>query len=259
MDKDILILYGVVALYALVFGSFLNVCILRIPAGESVVRGSSHCPHCNRKLRIWELIPVLSWLILRGKCHGCGAKISAQYPIVEASNAVLWVLAAHFCGFTWALPLQCALMSALLGLAVIDARTGEIPFCFNVFIGVIAVLRVALAVYTQGDILAVVPYLIGMLAVFVPLYLIYRLSGRRAVGGGDVKLMLTTGLFLGWKLVLLGFLVGCVLGSIIHIIRMKAAGAGRSLALGPYLAAGLTLALLFGEKVILWYMLMLVW
>ena len=255
--EDFLLL-GLAAVYGLVFGSFLNVCILRIPAGESVVKGSSHCPHCQRRLRVWELIPVFSWLILRGKCHGCGAKISVQYPVIELGNAILWVLAAWFCGFGWALPLQCALLSALLGLAVIDARTCEIPFCFNVVIGVAGGLRGALAVWENGW-LAAVPYLIGAAAVSVPLYLVYIISGRRAVGGGDVKLMFTTGLFLGWQLVLLGFFAGCVLGSVIHVIRIKAAGAGRVLALGPYLSAGLALALLWGDRAIAWYLTILVY
>ena len=252
---DILLLTGYIytAVLGLLFGSFLNVCILRIPAGESVVSGASHCPLCQRKLRPYELIPVFSWLIQRGRCRGCGAPISAQYPIIEVGNTLLWLLAARFCGFNLALPLCCALLSALLGLSVIDARTQEIPFCFNVFIGAIALLRVGVSVYS-GGISAVLPHVIGAVAVSLPLYLIYILSGRRAVGGGDVKLMLATGLFLGWQLVVLGFFAGCLFGAVIHGIRMKLSDAGRVLALGPYLSAGLCLSLLFGQPVIAWYL-----
>ena len=250
---EYVVLYITVAVYGLVFGSFLNVCILRIPAGESIIKGSSHCPICGRKLRAAELIPLFSWVFLRGKCKGCKTKISAQYPIIELANAVLWMLALYFCGFNLAFPLACALLSALLGLAVIDARTTEIPFGFNIFIGIIAVLRVGVSVYYNG-ISAVVPHLIGMAAVFLPLYIIYLVSGRRAVGGGDVKLMFTTGFFLGWQLVVFGFFAGCLIGSVVHVIRMKAFGAGRTLALGPYLAIGLAIALLFGDNIIAWYL-----
>ena len=253
MDMLQLIGYIYVLVFGLLFGSFLNVCILRIPAGESIVSGASHCPKCGRKLRPYELIPVFSWLIQKGRCRGCKATISAQYPAIELANTLLWLLAAYFCGFSIALPIYCALLSALLGLSVIDARTQEIPFCFNVFIGVLGVLRTALAVY-QGGFSAALPHFIGALAVFVPLLLIYILSGQRAVGGGDVKLMFTAGLLLGWQLVVLGFFVGCFLGAVIHSVRMRLSDAGRVLALGPYLAAGLTISLFFGQTAIDWYL-----
>ena len=250
--------YILTALFGLLVGSFLNVCILRIPEGESVISGPSHCPGCNRRLRPYELVPVFSWLALRARCRGCGIKISAQYPLIEAANAVLWILAAYIRGFSLALPLECALLSAFLGLSVIDARTREIPFCFNVFIAVCGVLRTGLSVY-EGGLAAALPHVIGLFAVSVPIYIIYILSGKRAVGGGDVKLLAAAGLFLGWRLTVLGFFAGCILGSVIHIIRMRAAGASRVLALGPYLAAGLALALFFGDAAISWYLRLAGW
>ena len=254
MDILILIGYLYVAILGLLIGSFLNVCILRIPAGESIVSGASHCPKCQRKLRPYELIPVFSWLIQKCRCRGCGEPISIQYPAIELANTLLWLLAARFCGFNlFDLPLCCALLSALLGLSVIDARTQEIPFCFNVFIGIIALLRIGIAFY-NGGIQAIFPHLIGAVAVSLPLYIIYIISGRRAIGGGDLKLMLTTGLFLGWQLVVLGFFVGCFLGAVIHTIRMKSSNAGRVLSLGPYLSAGLVFSLFFGQSVIAWYL-----
>ena len=253
MDILPIIGYSYTVVLGLLFGSFLNVCILRIPAGESVVSGASHCPKCQRKLRPYELIPVFSWLIQRGLCRGCKAPISIQYPAIELANTALWLLAVRFCGFTIALPLFCALLSALLALAVIDARTQEIPFCFNVFIGVLALLRISISVYI-GGFLAALPHFLGAFAVFLPLYIIYIISGRRAIGGGDLKLMFTSGLFLGWQLVVLGFFVGCFLGAVIHTIRMKISNAGRVLAMGPYLAAGLGFSILFGQSAIAWYL-----
>ena len=250
---ETIIAYSYAAILGLVFGSFLNVCILRIPAGESIVHGASHCPKCGKTLGPHELIPVFSWLLQGGRCRGCKTPISAQYPIIEAATAALWMLCVRLCGLTLALPLQCLFVTALLGLSVIDARTQEIPFGFNVCIGVLGGLRVALAVYESG-ITGAIPHLIGAVAVFLPLLALYLLSGRRAIGGGDVKLMLVAGLFLGWQLAVLGFFMGCFLGSVIHIVRMRVSKAGRVLALGPYLAAGLTLALFWGEPIINWYL-----
>ena len=245
--------YICIIVFGLLVGSFLNVCILRIPAGESIILGASHCPKCQRKLRPYELIPVLSWLVQKGRCRGCKVTISVQYPIIELANPLLWLLAARFCGFNLALPLACALLSALLALSVIDVRTHEIPFGFNVFIGVLALLRTGVSVY-NGGISAALPHIIGAVAIFIPLYSIYIVSGKRAIGGGDVKLMLTTGLFLGWQLVVPGFFAGCFLGAVIHSIRMKLSGISHVLALGPYLAVGLSLALLFGQSAIVWYL-----
>jgi len=250
---ETVIVYIYAALFGLVFGSFLNVCILRIPAGESIVSGASHCPKCGRRLGPHELIPVFSWLIQGGRCRGCKALISPQYPVIEAATALLWTLCVWLCGLTLALPLQCLFVTALLGLSVIDARTQEIPLGFNVFIGVLGVLRVALAIY-EGGLAGALPHLIGAGAVFLPLLALYLLSGRRAIGGGDVKLMLVVGLFLGWQQAVLGFFIGCLLGSVIHMVRMRVSKAGRVLAMGPYLAAGLTLAMLVGEPILAWYL-----
>lgn len=253
-----------VALVGLLVGSFLNVCILRIPAGESVITAPSHCPQCNRKLRFYELIPLFSWLLQKGRCRGCGGKISAQYPIIEAANALLWVLCAVVVGFAdfsvlhlLRLTLQCAVLSALFGLAVIDARTGEIPFGFNIFIGVLGAINLAAILLQNGLAAPLEPLLlhgIGFLAVALPLYAIYLITGRRAIGGGDIKLLAAAGFFLGWRLILLGFFLACVVGSLIHVLRMRFANAGRELKLGPYLAAGIGFAMLFGDTLINLYM-----
>ena len=256
--------YILTVVFGLLFGSFLNVCILRIPAGEGIVSGPSHCPKCNRRLRFYELVPVFSWLIQRGRCRGCGDKVSAQYPIVEAANAVLWLLAAVLCRTDFVnaydcslLILRCAVLSALFGLAVIDARTGEIPFGFNAFIGICAVLRLVAHLLLSPSVNVgseVLLYAIGGIAVSVPLGVVYVISGGRALGGGDIKLLAAIGFFLGWRLVLFGFFAACLIGSVLHVVRMRVSGAGRELKLGPYLAVGLTLAMFFGNPLINWYL-----
>jgi leader peptidase (prepilin peptidase)/N-methyltransferase len=248
MDMPRMALYITVFLFGITVGSFLNVCILRIPRGESVVTEPSRCPRCHKRLRWFELIPLVSWLLQRGRCRRCGESISAQYPLIEAANGVLWILVCAVSGFTPDAPLRCLTASALLALAVVDGRTGEIPPAFPVFILCLGLARLLLAPEAWAE------RLLGLAAVSLPLLLILLLSGGRGIGGGDVKLMAACGLFLGWRLAVFAFLLGCVLGSVIHLIRMRFAGAGRTLALGPYLSAGVFVSMLWGETLLSWYL-----
>ena len=248
MDAVTVISYIFVFLFGIAAGSFLNVCILRIPKKENIVSVPSHCMSCNRRLKWYELVPVFSWLILRGRCRTCGSPVSPQYPLIEAGNGLLWVLICIFYGFTPDALFCCLLTSALLALAVIDGRTGEIPPGINIFILALGLVR--LVFHLDGWL----EYVIGFFAVGLPLLLILLISGGRGIGGGDVKLMAVCGLFLGWKLVLLAFFAGCILGSIIHLLRMHVSGAGKVLALGPYLAAGVFLSMLWGEQLLFWYL-----
>ncbi|MDR0819645.1 MAG: prepilin peptidase [Oscillospiraceae bacterium] len=257
------VIYILLIVFGLPIGSFLNVLIYRIPLGEEFVKTPSHCPNCGKQLKPLELIPVFSWLIQRGRCKGCGAPISKQYPIIEATNALLWVLCAfansYFNGGFVApdLPLQCLMLTALLTLSVIDARTREIPFGINVFIFALGIALLVLEfIFFRPDAFRnqAITQAIGFVAVSVPLLLIERISGGRAIGGGDVKLMAAAGLFLGWKLILLALIIGCIAGSIIHIVRMKIAGANRYLALGPYLAGGIAVSMLCGNWIIYQYL-----
>jgi leader peptidase (prepilin peptidase)/N-methyltransferase len=142
----------------------------------------------------------------------------------------------------------CLTFSALVALSVIDWRTFEIPLGINAFIAVMGVCVTAL------DFDNVVTHLIGAACVSLFLYLLYQLSGGRAIGGGDIKLMAAAGLLLGWQKILLSLFLGAIFGSIIHIARMKLSGQEHVLAFGPYLAAGITVAMLYGEPLIQWYL-----
>ena len=239
-----LLLYSIIFLYGIIIGSFLNVCILRIPAGESIVSERSHCTTCGHQLHWYDLFPLFSYLFLRGKCRYCGARISAQYPMIEAANGVLWVATFVFGGFTLQSVLACFVISALLALSVVDFRSYEIPFGFNVFFFVVGVIRLV------TDLAHWQSYLIGFVCVSGFLLLLFWFTKGRGIGGGDIKLMAAAGLFLGWKLCLLAFLFGCLYGSVIHIARMKLAGEGRVLAMGPYLSAGIVTAVWFGEDIL---------
>jgi leader peptidase (prepilin peptidase)/N-methyltransferase len=241
MQLETIFIYIVVLLYGILIGSFLNVCIYRIPKKETIVMERSHCMSCGYQLSWYDLIPVASWLALRGRCRKCKAKISAQYPLVEACNGILYVVVFVTNGVDWTSVLYCFLVSALLVLSVIDLRTYEIPFGINIFILVLGLIHLAVD-YTHWS-----EYVIGFLAVSVPLYILFKVSGGRAIGGGDIKLMAAAGLLLGWKQIVLAFVLGCVAGAVIHSIRMRVSHAEHMLAMGPYLSLGILLTILWGD------------
>jgi len=247
MDMLPFLTHLLIFLAGLAAGSFANVCILRIPRGESLVSGPSHCVHCGRKLRWFELFPLLSFLALRGRCVSCKEKISAQYPLVEGACGLFWLLAFLVLGFSWQTLLVCLLGSALLVLSVIDARTREIPPGLTWFILALGLAAAAL------DYRNLPAHVIGFFAVSLPLYLLYAATKGRGIGGGDIKLMAVCGLFSGWRHILLAFFLACLIASLVHLSRMAMKQAGRSLAFGPYLALGVLLSLLWGEAAIRWY------
>jgi len=243
-----LLLYLIIFLYGIVVGSFLNVCILRIPKGESIVTERSHCVQCDYQLRWYDLIPLLSYLLLHGRCRQCGKSISIQYPLIEATNGLLWVLTFYFCSFAWDSLLLCGAVSVLLVIGVIDFRTYEIPVSLNVTLAILAVARILLH---RQDWLA---YVIGGASVSGILLLLFLLTKGKGIGGGDIKLMAAAGLLLGWKLVLLALFLGCFYGSVIHITRMKLMKESHVLAFAPYLAMGIVTALWVGEPILHWYL-----
>lgn len=240
--------YIIIFIFGITIGSFLNVCIYRIPLGESIVTAPSHCMTCGWKLKWYDMVPVFSWLVLGGKCRNCKSKISVQYPIIEGVNGILYVMICAVNGLEWSSVIYCFMASALLVLSIIDWRTYEIPFGINVFL---FVLGIAMTILDRGNL---VEHLIGMICVSGLLGILYLLTGGRAIGGGDIKLMFACGLILGWKLILLAFFLGCIIGSVVHIIRMSVKKAGRMLAMGPYLSAGIFLAALWGNAWINWYL-----
>lgn len=239
--------YIAVAAFGMVIGSFLNVCIYRIPDGDSIIPGS-HCMTCGYELHWYDLVPVFSYIILRGRCRKCGAKLSLQYPLVEGMNGALYVIIFLANGWHFLSAVYCLLTSALIVLSVIDWRTFEIPDRINVFIAVLGVITVIL----DFDHWAV--HVIGMFAVSVFLLIVYLVTAGAGIGGGDIKLMAAAGLVLGWQKIFFGFLIGCIVGSIIHVIRMKVSDAEHVLAMGPYLSAGIFIALMWGDAVINWYL-----
>lgn len=235
-------------LYGIVIGSFLNVLILRIPIKESFTFKRSHCMSCGHVLAWYDLFPLFSYLFLGGKCRYCKVHISCQYPIVEGLNGLLYVGLYLVNGLNVETILYCLCTSALICLSVIDWRTKEIPFGFNLFIFLLGLIRLFTNIGDWGQ------YVIGLFAVSGFLFLLLVLSKGRAMGGGDIKLMAATGLLLGWQLNIIAFLVGCILGSIIHLTLMAMKKADRVLAFGPYLSMGVYIAMIWGEQLVSWYL-----
>lgn len=244
---DILILI-LLTLLGLCVGSFCNVLIYRLPKGEEFVKTPSHCMTCGHNLSWYELIPLFSWLAQGGKCRACGVKLSPQYPIVEALNAAMWLLTGILFRGDWlTVALYCGLFSLLMVLSVIDWRTFTIPNGINLAIFLLGVARLV------TDLQNWPLYLIGMLSVSLVFLLLHVLTGGNGLGMGDVKLVAAAGLLLGWPNMILAVLVGSLSGAIIHSVRMRG-GAGRKLAFGPYLAAGIWFSALFGNQLISAYL-----
>lgn len=239
--------YICIFLFGIVIGSFMNVCIYRIPEKQDIVKLRSHCMSCGYVLKWYDLVPLFSYIILGGKCRKCKAKLSAQYPLIEAANGLAWGAIVLINGVNVESLLYCLLTSALITLSVIDFRTYEIPLGINIFILALGLIRV-ITDYSNW-----LSYLIGFFSVSIFLTILYYATKGRGIGGGDVKLMAVCGLLLGWKLIILAFFLGCILGAIIHVLRMKISGEGHVLAMGPYLSMGIVVAMLWGNQLLEWY------
>lgn len=248
----LLILTGIpmliVGLFGLVVGSFLNVCICRIPKQESILNVPSHCTVCGKRLRWFELIPVVSYLVQGGKCRDCGTPIAIQYPLVEVGNALLWMLIFWKTQHLSQSIIGCMAASAWLVLSVIDAKTFEIPIGCNLFLLFPAIGAVIF------DLNRWMEHVIGFFIISVPLYVLFRVTDGKAIGGGDIKLLAVCGLLLGAPKIVLAFVLGCMIGSIVHILRMRLTKAEHMLALGPYLAIGMLLSMLWGDTLLTWYL-----
>lgn len=248
MTPNSALLYIFVFLYGIVIGSFLNVCIYRIPKKESVVTVGSHCMSCNHKLVWYDLFPLFSFLFLKGRCRYCGTKLSAQYPLVEAVNGLLYVIVFAVHGLNLESVLYSLLVSALLVLSVIDYRTLEIPISVNAVILGIGIVHLVV------DFENWIHYIIGFFAASLFLFLCLIVTRGKGIGGGDIKLMATAGLCLGWQNILLALAAGCIIGSVIQCIIIAVTKNKTKFAMGPYLSVGIFVAMLWGDAFVEWYL-----
>ncbi len=232
-------------------GSFLNVCILRLPADQSILHPPSHCPRCRAPVSWHDNIPIVSWIVLRGKCRKCREPISLQYPLVEAVTAAMWLAAAWHYGLTLTALTGAAFGTLLLGIAVTDARHYMIPDEYT-WGGLGVGLLLALRGGVQGLIAAVVGAAVGFVSLYVVAWAGEKAFGREAMGGGDIKMMTMVGAFVGWKGVLITIFGGALLGTLVFVpltIKRK-----RLVPFGVFLAAAAALTFVFGEQILSWYL-----
>ena len=267
MNNEIIIqgsmLFIAAFLFGLVVGSFLNVCIYRIPRRKSIVVPSSRCPSCNNPVQPRDNIPILSFILLKGRCRFCRERISFKYPFVEFLNAILYVIILWRFGpqLSWSLLIYAIFVSSLIVITFIDLEHQIIPDIITLpgvvlalifgstilpdpFSGVDLNFKTSIAGVLLGGGLF---YAIGVLGTAV--------FKQEAMGGGDIKMMAMVGGFLGWKGVILTTFLGSLLGSVIGIflIITKGKKMGSKIPFGPYLAFGAIITLLLGEKLLMWY------
>lgn len=253
-----MVLAGVVGL---VIGSFLNVVVWRVPRGESVVHPPSACPRCGHAIRSRDNVPVVSWLVLRGRCRDCGNPISARYPLVEAGTGVLFALTAWFTGPSWVLPALLYLAAISVALALIDLETHRLPDAIVLPSYGVALALLALASWNPGgeaDWTALGRALIGGVAMFL-VYFLLVLVYPRGMGFGDVKLAGVLGLYLGWfgwGALAIGWFSAFLLGGIFSLALVVLGRAGRKsgIPFGPWMLLGAAVGIVAGEPVWSWYL-----
>lgn len=226
-------------LFGLVFGSFLNVCIYRLPRGESLWKPRSHCPLCCQPIPPHLNVPVISFLVLRGRCRRCGGRISAAYPLVELATGVLAVMTYRLWGFSLVGGACFLFLSALLVISVIDINLQMIPDVLT--LPGIAVSLLAAPVLPSGTILrSLVGALMGGGILWLVAWMYERSTGRQGMGGGDVKLLSFIGAVLGWQSVLTVLFLASLGGSLYGLFLMfkYRVGPRHAVPFGPFLCAG---------------------
>lgn len=253
--------YSLTFLFGISIGSFLNVVILRLPRHESLIKRSSHCMTCGAKIRAIDLIPVFSWLFLRGKCHSCGEKISVRYPIVESLNGIMYVLTMYVLDFNPDSIITCVLMSLLIVVGFMDWDTMEIDM---IIVGLIFILAVPSQLFT--DRCSLTERIIGALVISVPFFIIGEVSRSfikkktgedfRAIELGDTILMFAAGALIGTKAIIVSALFGVVIAAVVGVINKKRTGESK-FPFGPFLSIGIAIAALWGNDIASWYIGML--
>ena len=278
-DAPLPIVCAFMAAVGALIGSFLNVAIHRIPREQSIVLPSSKCPKCRAEIKPYDNIPVISYLILRGRCRSCGVSISPRYPAVEALTGLLFAAVTWHDGLTYALAFDLAFVAAMIALIFIDAEHMILPNAIT-YPGMLFALIARLAIpYLAGPnrvddlahlgaivppnlplgIVSLIGAAIGALAGGGSLWLMgfvwEKLRGVEAMGLGDVKMMIMVGAYLGWRLTILTILLAVFSGSLVGIAIMARRGRNLQMMLpfGIFLGIGAVLSLLIGTRIVEWY------
>ena len=249
------------AVLGLAVGSFLNVVVWRVPRDESVVRPPSACPACGHPIRPRDNLPVVSWLLLRGRCRDCDAAISARYPLVEATTSVLFALVVGWLGASWALPAFWYLAAVSVALFLIDVDVRRLPDAIVLPSYPVAFVLLALASANPGgpsDFSALLRAVLAGVALLV-FYVVLRIVYPAGMGLGDVKLSGVLGLYLGWvgwSAVVVGAFAAFLLGGVygVALVVLRRAGRKSTLPFGPWMLLGAALGLVAGPAVAGWYL-----
>ncbi len=250
-----LYLSSIAFIFGAVVGSFLNVCICRMPRDESVISPPSHCPQCSCRIRWYDNIPLLSYLALRGKCRGCGVHIPLQYPLVELINGLLTL--ALFLRFGPSLTFLALFLfcSGLVTITFIDIEHQIIPDEISLS-GIVIGFAFSFFLPWQGWLNSLAGILLGGGILLLVAWGYHRLTGKEGMGGGDIKLLAMMGAFLGWKavpfIIFSASLVGSVVGISLMLFRKK--DAKLAIPFGPYLASAAVLYIFYGRQIIQWYL-----
>lgn len=235
-------------------GSFLNVCIYRIPAGLSIVSPPSRCPQCETKIRWWQNIPMVSWLLLRGKCATCKAKISVRYLLVESLTGLLFLQIFTMFAFHPATLVFWTFAAVLVTLTFIDLDHQIIPDIISLPGIILGFATVSLTPLTWSN--SILGILLGGGSLWLIAIIYEFLTKNEGMGGGDIKLLAMIGAFLGWKAILPVIFISSCLGTLIGVPLMLRQGASGKLAIpfGPFLSAAALIWLFWGGLLLRWYL-----
>lgn len=257
-SMEIIILVSLLVL-GLIIGSFMNVVIYRVPRNLSIVSPGSKCSSCNSEVKPYDNIPILSYILLGGKCRKCKEKISIRYPLVELLVGILYVLCYLFLGLTVELILGLIFVTCAVGIIFIDIDFKIIPDSFIVIIGLLGIgimVNNYINAGFDGVVLNILGFVFGL-----GIFLIIRLAGsmiykKEAMGLGDVKLMAVAGLYLGLLNTFLTILISSVVASIIEVtlIKLKIRKKDDEIPFGPYLVIGMIISLFVGTYIMDWYL-----
>jgi leader peptidase (prepilin peptidase)/N-methyltransferase len=244
-------------IFGALVGSFLNVCIFRLPKEESIIWPGSHCPHCGKPIKVYDNIPLISYILLMGKCRHCKRPISIQYPLVEGITALSSLFLFMKYGPSVSYLFSFSFVSALIVITVIDLYHQIIPDVISlpgIGVGLIASLILPQISFLNS----LIGVLLGGGSLFIVGTLYRWFFKREGMGGGDVKLLAMIGAFLGWKAILLTILLSSLIGSIAGILIMVLKGKDFKYAIpfGPFLSLGAVISLFYGEEIIRWYLYM---
>ena len=244
----------IIFIIGLVIGSFSNVCIYRLPRNESLVRPGSHCPQCSKPIPFYDNIPIISYLLLKGKCRYCGQSIPPQYPIVELATGLFYLALYLFYGLQPIAIVYMLLCTLLIIISFIDLRERIIPdvlsvpfiiigFAFSFFLRNINPLDSLLGILAGGGSLLLIA-IVGS-----------KLFKKEAMGGGDIKLAAMLGAFLGWQLTLLSLFLGFFVGSVIGVLIMVTSkNKNDVIPFGPFIALGAMISMFWGQAILHWYL-----